>query len=236
MEWFTYAHGLTRARDLLADKIVPQAIGVMADVRTLVRDIPIHPELIPPEYGPPGPMQQWSGQIGDRLFTVECEANDSPHDSALISTGFLQNQDKLGDWVVLLELLELPKSIYITRPLFIESRNVHPKCVVYRPDPQGWKTAIYKAASQAEAENLLAFMKQDTWNEKCLVGEPSPPGKWAIVQGERVMLGYGTELNEALKFACEWSLRYAPIVLVVKDVSGVNTKEYVVSEGRVLPE
>jgi hypothetical protein len=76
--------------------------------------------MIPTEYGPLGPIKQWSGRIGDRLFTVECETKERPHDSVMISTGFLPNQDELGDWVVLRELQELPKSIYVTRPCFIE--------------------------------------------------------------------------------------------------------------------
>jgi hypothetical protein len=234
VEWFTYHDMSIIVSASLTGKLVPQVISVMADVQALVRDIPTPPETIPPEYGPPGPVQQWSGRVGHRLFTVECEARDSPHESVLIRTGFLQTQDELGDWVALLELQQLPTSVFITRPLFVESRNVHPKCVVYRPDARGWNTAVYKAASETEAEKLLAFMKQDAWNEKCFVGEPPPPGKWVIVQGERVLVGKGSELNEALMFACEWSLRYGSTELLVKDSTGTSKEVYVVSQGRVL--
>lgn len=233
MEWFTYEHGQALVPKQLMRNLVPQALAVVAEVQILAKDIPIRPELIPAEYGPPAPMQQWSGRIGNRLLTVECEATDSPHESVLIQTCFLPDQDEFGDWVVLLELQALPKSIIITRPLFIESRNAHPKCVVYRPESQGWNTPIYKAASLIEADNLLTFMQQDTWNDRCFIGDPEPAGKWVIIQGDRVMVGYGSELHAALRFACEWSLRYAPVALLVKDVSGASNDTYVISQGCV---
>jgi hypothetical protein len=234
MEWFTYADGLRIAPSLVGT-CAPQIISVMADVSALTKDIPTQPELIPSDNGPPGPTQQWCGRIDDRLITIECEANNSVEERGiLIRTGFLKRQDELGDWSAILDLQELPTSIHITRPLFIESRNVGPDCAVYRAHTQGWNTLLYRAASRTEAEDLLTFLRQDRWNEGCFIGEPEPPGKWATIQGDEVILGGGSELNSALRFACEWSLRYAPVVLLVKDVSGINNDVHVVSQGRVL--
>jgi hypothetical protein len=152
----------------------------------------------------------------------------------VIRTGFLQSQDKAGDWIVLLELQELPKSIVVRRPFFIESRTVSPNWVLYRLDSRGWKTAIYAATSEDDAERLLAFIKQDEWNQACFVGKPEPPGKWVTVQGGRVILGTCRGLNEALRFACEWSLRYDAAEILVKDVSGKSEQVFEVSRGRVL--
>lgn len=209
-----------------------QTITVFAETGTLVSEIPTQPIIIQPEHGSPSPTHQWYGILGERLITIESEATGAPHNSVVIHTIFLKNQDMFGDWIVLRELQELPKAIYIKRPLFIESRVLRPKCAVYRPDPQGWKTAIYAAASQMDAEELLKFIKQDTWNETCFVGEPASPGKWVIVQGQSVILGTGSGLNEALKFACEWSLRYAPEKIIVKDISGTTKDVYVVFQGK----
>jgi hypothetical protein len=233
VEWLCYRDALRLMPVEKLGAIAPQAIAVVANVLELANDIPIPPEIIPTEDGPPCPVRQWVGRIGDRFFTVECEAKVSPHDSALLRTGYLPSQDQRGDWSVLLEFQPLPKSLYIKRPLFIESRNSNPKYVVYRPHPQGWQTTVYKAESAADAESLLAFMKQDAWNDGCFVGEPSPKGNWAMVQGEGHSMGTSPELNDALRFACEWSLRYGTEVLV-KDLSGARKEAFVIRQGRVL--
>lgn len=122
----------------------------------------------------------------------------------------------------------------MTRPLFVESRNTPVSCVVYRPDPQGWSVPIYQAKSRSEAEGLLAFLKQDSWNEACYVGDPEPPGDWIMVQGENIVLGNGRGLNWQLKSACEASLRYGGKTIKVRDSSGSNNQEYLISQGRVL--
>jgi hypothetical protein len=235
MEWLSFNNARIAARELVRD-YAPQVVALVADTVALREEIPVQPQLISPAEGPPSAMHRWYGRIHNRLITIESETTAAVgRSSVMLYTGFLEMQDELGDWAVLLDLRTLPRSILFSRPLYIESRNVDASAIVYRPEPQGWKTAVYKAASLTEAETLLAFLKHDDWNDACFVGEPEPPGKWVTIQGGEVVLGTGSGLNSALKFACDWSVTYAPIILQVKDISGVNNDVYLVSQGRVLP-
>lgn len=233
MQWLTYSEARDVAQVLGFNQSEPQIVTLFAYSDRLISEIPTRPVLIPAGNVPPSAIHQWFARIGDRLLIVECEANDPPHDSVMIRTGYLRNQDDLGDWVVLEDVQALPLPIYARRPLFIESRNTQSPRVVYRPDPQGWNTAVYRAGSQAEADSLLAFMMQDAWNVGCYVGGPSLQGQWVVVQGKEELRGTSSEMNEALRFACEWSLRYGTNVLV-KDASGKSKEVFVIRQGRVL--
>jgi hypothetical protein len=234
MEWLRYKD-LGVLASTLCKHYVPQVLSVAAHTAALLSEIPTEPRLVLPNEGPPSSMNHWYGKRGERLFTIESEASGQLEPASIrIYTGFLETQDADGDWTVLIELEALPSSIYISRPLFIESRNTNPIRVVYRHDPQGWKTPLYKAASTTEAERLLAYLKRDKWNDSCSIGEPEPGGEWAAIQGGQVIRGTGSGLNSALKFACQWSLRYAPAELLVRDITGNNKTIFVVSKGHVL--
>ena len=71
-------------------------------------------------------------------------------------------------------------------------------------------------------------------NRTCFIGAPEPAGEWATIQGEEIIRGTSSDLNGALRFACDWSLRYEPMVVLVKDVSGKNEGIYTVARGRVV--
>jgi hypothetical protein len=233
MRWLTR----DQLQELYRHSPVPtQAISLASDVAALCNDIPVPPEAVGPSDGPASPLNRWYGSIDRRPLVVDAEVTPQPgQTSVLIHTPYAVEQIRSDDWAVLLELRALPKSIFVSRPLFIESRNEPPICVVYRPDPQGWNSALYKAASQEDADRLLKFLRTDDWNESCFVGK-QVPGKWVSCQGQQVIYGIGSELNVALQFACYWSLRYAPATILVKDISGASSVVYAVSQGRVLGE
>ena len=236
MEWLTYSDAKLLTQALRTDRCLSQVISVAADTNALLTHMPTKPRLVLPEEGPPAAMNEWYGRIGNRLVTIQCEARGAiKPGSVCIFTGFLEVQDKVGDWAVLLELGDLPQAIYVRRPLFIESRCTKSSFVVFRPDTQGWKTAIYRAASEADAKNLLTFIGTDDWNKTCFIGSPEPVGKWVIEQCEQLISGVSPELSSALRFACEMSLQ-ANVELLVKDASGINSKIYVISKGNVTKE
>jgi hypothetical protein len=213
----------------------PQLISVAADVAELWGEIPVVPDLIGSDQGAPSPVNRWYGCIGNRVFSVEAQAHPRlDHSSVALYTPFLEQQSTFGDWAVLLELRPLPKPIHVSRPLFIESRNQHPTRVVYRPDPQGWNSVLYKAASKDDADRLMSFLSTDAWNQSCFVGDPEPAGEWVVCQGEEVIGRGGCEFNQTLRVACKWSLRYPRTKVVVKDISGLNSAVFRIEQGRVL--
>lgn len=215
--------------------ITPQMIILCADTSQLVVDIPVQPTIISPDNGPPVAVWQWYARLADRLIVIESAADAPFQQSAInIYTHFLQRQDTCGDWSVLIDLQPLPASIYVARPLFIESRAISPQFVVYRPDPQGWNTAVYKATSRADAEALVDFIMADRWNEACFIGEPEPAGKWAIAHKDEIILGTGSGLNWALKSACEMSQKNPSVMYRVVDISKTSSDVYRVYKGNVV--
>jgi hypothetical protein len=231
-------HWLTRqkAQESYSDSaLVPQVISLSADVPELLADIPVAPDYIGTDQGPPLPINRWYGCIDERLIIVDSQVNPHfGHSSVLIHTAFVGEPSGIGDWKILPSLRSLPKAIHVSRPLFIESRARHPPRVVYRPSPQGWKSVLYKAASQADAEQLMSFLTLDAWNQSCFIGNPEPAGNWVAFQGEERISGSGSELNAALQIACKWSLRYPGVKVSVRDTSGVNGDVFKVFQGHVL--
>jgi hypothetical protein len=233
MNWLTFEEIQAMFRGLV--RRPAQMVTLFAEVSSLTSDIPVQSKQEPPGKGPPTAIRRWFGKIGDRLFEIQADASGILNPSAVVVyTFFLPAQDIQGDWSVLVDLKPLPRSIHVARPLFIESRCTTPQFVVYRPDPQGWSTPIYNAASSTDAEHLLAFMNLDGWNEGCFIDDPEPPGKWATIQGDEVILGTGSDLNSALRFACDLSSRNPSRSFQVKDISERNDEVYVVCDGRVL--
>jgi hypothetical protein len=246
MNWFTGSDAMT---PIERPSTEPQFISVVADVPQLYMEVPNSPRLILPSEGPPSPVHQWYGRIGNRWIVLECEVNlpvsavtdiTTEPGSVLIYTHFPEQEKKDGDWTSLTELVGLPSSVFVTRPLSIASRCTNPNLVVYRPNARGWKDTIYYTDSCREADNLLAFLKQDNWNESCFIGEPEPGGEWGIVQdegmGRELILGAYPELNSTLKVACKMSLRFVPsTILTVKDLTGSHLGlRYQITQGRVI--
>jgi hypothetical protein len=218
-----------------------QTISVVANLTRLSTEIPLLPQLVTEDEGLPSATQRWCCQIEGRFVCIEQELCPNPRatDQVAIYTPFLHSNEGSGDWKVLLELEKLPESIIVTRPLFVESRTTSPCCVIYRPDSRGWSDSVYRSSSYLEANEFLSYLKKDTWNDLCYIGEPSPLGEWSIIVLEldqQRVLGAYPEKNVALRVACEMSLRQEigqPIS--VKDLSGLHpTETYKISLGRVM--
>lgn len=215
----------------------PQEIEFPAYCDKLKAQIPLEP-YFEQEGFIPGPSYQWYAWIGKRPLILECERRDAGvSHRVFVHTSYLAEQDRRGDWTVLLELSELPDSIHVGRPNFIMSRVREPKHVVFRPDPAGWNQTLYNAGSRGEAEELLEFLRLDQTNATCFIGPPEPLGQWSAIQNvnghERVLCTYPFR-NAAMSFACEFSLRTPSAVLVVKDLSRSDPKQYRVSDGQVV--
>ncbi len=221
-----------------AGKPAPQIIEIAADLRRLSNEIPIPGHYLE-EGDVPSPSYQWYAWIGHRPIILEREAQlpgDVPG-RVFIHTTYLEGQDRLGDWTVLRELAELPRSICITRPSHIMSRIARPDSVLFRPDPAGWDAIVYSAASNREAEECLAFLKRDPWNASCFIGPPEPESNWCAIEAdngrERILCFYPVR-NAALMFACRVSSQNPTAIIVVKDRDNLWADQYFVSHGKVV--
>ena len=238
MNWIPYQEALRHFRAINSRR---QLVALPADIATLHKDIPLSPHVISPGDGLWSEVYRWYGQIGVRCLTVEYPV-DAPANAAgqiLVTTPFMEAAPDRCDWTILLELQDLPRSIHVARPLFIEGRVSNPRLTVYRPDPRGWNDAVYGAASSEDAESLLAYLRQDPWNDGCLVGEAELPGYWTILLHDRgvdQIVGAYPSKNSALSVACEYSLRNNPqSTLIVKDRSDTNSPDvYHIRDGRVV--
>jgi hypothetical protein len=134
---------------------------------------------------------------------------------------------------VLLDLEGLPSSIKVRRPFYIESRTSKPACILYRRNLQCWNAPVYRSPSHADAEELLNYLRHDPWNDSCFIGEPEPLGTWVTNQEGDIILGSGSELWQALSYACDLSSRYHEVIYYVEDVSKRTHKVYTVRRGRV---
>lgn len=215
----------------------PQMITLPADVASLVAEIPIAPVLQSPSEGPPTALYRWFGTTGKRFLELQADASGLlGANSVVIITSFAPGQDCFGDWSALLDLSELPKSVKVSCPLYIESRCSKPAAAVFRRDPKGWNDPVYLAKSWDDAEALLTFLKQDRENYNCFIDNPPPKGDWATLRGEEVLRGYGTELHIALQFACSFSEQYPTSVLQVRDLSRQNSQVFAVAAGKVVDD
>lgn len=235
MEWLTFNEAL--ARKLTIRGSPPQYLEFPADLTGLAVEIPTRPEF--QDAGAiAGPSYQWYARVGDRPLIIEREKEiQDKNERIFVHTSYLQCQDRFGDWSVLLELSDLPKSIYTMRPNFVLSRNLTPSWVVFRPNPAGWSSVIYNASSRLDAEELLKFLKKDRFNEGCFIGPPEPEGLWSAIQTdeghETVLCTYPTR-SGALSVACNLSMKTPASLLLVKDRSHANPQQYFISGGRIL--
>ena len=217
-----------------------QAVNVLADVKTLAKLIPIAPRLIPTSEGPPAPEYEWYGRIGQRLVMIETLADLDVATGIAIWTAYI-SADRGGDWKILHELRGLPDCIFLSRPLWIQSRTRRSDHAVYRPHERGWNDAIYLAASRAEAEALIDHLKTDHFNANCFIDELEPQGEWGIIRnvdGREQVIGAYPLPNETLRVACDMSLRAGDSrPLVVRDLQqGGASSRYEVLNGRVVSD
>jgi len=235
MLWMTQAEAIAQHFQVCGSP-VPQEIEFPADLQKLSAQIPV-PARFEQQGIVPAPTYQWYGMIGTRPLILGYEKDRPAGERVFIYTSYLHQQDQSGDWTVLLELSELPDSIFVMRPNFIMSRVREPKHVVFRPDPAGWNASLYAAASYEDADSLLKFLRQDKANDGCFIGPPEPQGQWATIQkdseGERVLCNYPMR-STAISFACQVSSCTPSLVLVVKDLSRNSPDQYFVREGRVI--
>jgi len=171
MEWLSLEQALAQGFQVRGDP--PQYLELPAELDRLASQIPTpaHFEQIGIA---PSPSYQWFARIGERAIIVEREKPAiNPEGRVFVYTNYLPKQNELGDWTSLLDLAELPSSIYVTRPRYILSRTLDPEHVLFRPDEMGNNLPVYNAASRHDAEGLLAFLKQDSFNELCFIGPPS---------------------------------------------------------------
>jgi len=215
----------------------PQYLEFPCDVTGLAAEIPTEAHF-EKEGFIQGPTLHWYARAAGRPLIIEHEDSSRREiQRVFIHTSYLPIQDRSGDWTVLLDLLELPKSIPVMHPTFILSRTTHPKNVVYRPQAAGWNSVIYYASSLTEAEQLLAFLTRDSFNEACFIGPPEPEGLWSATRNEdsqeKILCTYLTR-NAALSFACTLSLQDSSKPLLVKDRSHNSSDQYFVSGGKVV--
>ena len=234
MEWLTLEKAI--AQNFQVHGSPPQYLEFPADIKKLSAEIPTIARA--EEAGLiPGPSYQWYAQCGDRWLILECEQDpQSSSTRAFLHTSYLQRQDQFGDWSVLTELSNLPSAISVTRPTFILSRTTMPEWVVFRPDPAGWNSVVYNASSHRDAENLLAFLKNDTYNNNCFIAQPEREGLWSAirtVEGEEEVLCTYPTRSGALSVACHFSNEKPSELLVVRDRSSASSQQYFVSGGRV---
>jgi hypothetical protein len=218
-----------------------QLLSFAADWAMLSQEIPVSPRMVVPSEGPPVSVYQWYCQNETRSLMLEIEERhrSDEREAVVIYTPFADALDTRGDWTVVVELGDLPRSVFITRPLYIQSRAPKADAGVYRPHPSGWNDSVYVASSYTEAADLLSYLRQDEWNDQCFVGPPEPAGPWEIVRRvvekeERV--GVYPGLGSALKVACQMSLNVDRASLAVRQLSRTaGARKYCVESGRVLP-
>lgn len=235
MEWLTLEKAI--AQNFRVHGSPPQYLEFPADLKRLSAEIPITGHF--EEAGLiPGPSYQWYARSGHRSLILECEQDpQADYERIFLHTTYLQCQDDLGDWTVLNELSDMPSSIWVTRPTFILSRSTTPDWMVFRSHPAGWNSVVYNASSHRDAENLLAFLQRDSYNDNCFIGHPEPQGRWCAIRTvegkEEVLCTYPTS-SAALSVACEFSRDTPSELLLVEDRSSANPEQYFVSCGRVI--
>jgi hypothetical protein len=218
-----------------------QTLILSCDVDDLSSKLSATPRSLSTDEGNPWPANEWVGLIDERPVLVHQEL---PHEkyappAVTVLTPFPKTHHGVGEWSILHELKALPRPIRSTRPLFIQSHIASDDHVVCRPNVWGWHDAIYRAASDTEAKDLLHFLREsDSWNERCFVAKRPGAGEWTIHrQGRREqILGVYPDVDSALRLACKLSADSPDDVLVVKDRLGKrHPREYHVAHGHLKP-
>src|SRR3954466_6515939 len=139
----------------------------------LAARLPVEPRHLSTDDGEPSPTHQWAALIDDRRPVViqqklppgRGEPNPVPVLTPYPPPG-------AAEWGALRELAVLPEPIQARRPLFIQSRSASRDHVVLRPNERGWNDVVYRAASRAEAEDLLDYLRRrdPAANRDCFIG------------------------------------------------------------------
>ncbi len=237
MKWLTFDEAIA-SHFCVRGTPKPQSLEFQADMVRLPQDIPTPPQYEEEGYGCASPANQWFGVIDERCVVVEQEAPPCPYapDRALVHTSYLEQQDRQGDWTVLLDLGGLPHSISVSRPRFIDSRYSKPECVVYRPSGAGWDSTVYKASSTKEAEDLLAFLKADEWNIACFIGPPEIAGLWSVIEereGREHILATYPFRNGTLSVGCGMSAKMPERTLTVRNREDDRSEVFRIVSGHV---
>lgn len=214
---------------------LPQYLCLAADLHKLHQVMPLPPVLDDDSYSQPIPKHQWFGRVGTQMVIIECVANyqaSKRYDGSL----FIITPPIDGpDWTILFPLQGLPSFIFPTRPYRICSKNDNPKAVVCRPDPHGWEDEVYFSPTWNEAEDLLAYLRQDDFNRDCYVGDFEPPGTWEAMTADRKeVLACYSDKNSTLRVACEMSLQKRCDIVVVDALDRVSGRQYRIRNGFVV--
>lgn len=214
-----------------------QPIELSVDRPSLLHEIPIAPRRLESDgLFMPYPVDSWYCTIDSRVIVLELDAHE---DSIIIARPFRKGDAVQHDWESLKELLALPRSIDVLHPVFIGSRAKQHTHFVYRRQPAGWDSPLYRAASLEDAESLLAYLHKTPGNESCFIGEPEIRGEWEVIanqNGNEVLIACYPERSTSLSFACTFTAkerRTAP--LMVQNRTRIRADEqYVVANGRVI--
>ena len=209
----------------------PQRISLFANTLKLQEDMAPYPFIMDGDNVLTSIL--WYGKIGSRGFSLECVVNSPAWQRMATIYTYFSDVPGIEDWRMVLEFYRLPTSVYSTRPYFIDSRSRSLDYVVFRPDPRGWDTPIYRAASAQEAENFLSFLNTDNWNDGCFIGQEEG-GAWGVfvMNGsvERQIAGYPS-LSETLGWAC--GISRTDLEITVRKAHDTNSKKrYRITDGR----
>ena len=237
MKWLNPDHALKSLAQFKGD---PQTLVLFCEVSDIATKLPVKPRLLSTEEGVASPVNEWVGLLGVRPIVVRqtvTPMGHSPH-SVEVLTPFMHSASAEGEWMTLRELEGLPLPIRPSRPLYIESHTTSRDFVVHRPNSEGWDDPIYQAASGADAEKFVAYLKaKDPWNDRCFIGRRDAPGRWGILKRQAdkdQVLGAYPDADSALRVACDLSSELPDNSLVVRDISETpQQKVFQVSRGRV---
>jgi hypothetical protein len=215
-----------------------QLLALNANLDQLTADIPVAPTVAPPN-GLPSPTLEWNGLLGTRRIFIETQPRFSKAaiDSIVSHTTFDEGSED-GDWRVLEELGSLPRSIFISSPVCVQSRAFPGTDVVYRPSDNGWRDPIYRAHSREDAGAFLRFLRNDPANDACYIGNPDLEGNWTIlrVQSDREeRIGNYPNSASAFALASSESKGDRPGRVVVRHFPhGMKPLDFKVVDGRVV--
>lgn len=230
MEWVERDFANSRVTGLT---VTIQGIVLPVDADAFASSIPLPPRLLTTKDGFPFPTNEWNGVIGGRIILAQMVAAEN---ELTIYTPY--SSGETADWTVIKDLQELPASVNVARPIFIQSRYEKADSAVYRRDPRGWLKPVYYASEGTEATALLEFLSRDGKNEDCIVEATLPRGKWEIMGWSTTgpeRLGMYPDLHTSLASAAHHSkdIKYSEVVVENLDASPPS-KVFVLREGRVV--
>lgn len=236
MEWMSYEEARLRVARIKVP-FETQRIVVEADIEGLKSSIPYPLDLRTLEHGEQVDCCVWHFANEHRIFYMECPADPINQKLAPwveITTIYLEDPGKDGDWETLKELAGISASLYLHRPIEVQSRNDTPECTVYRETPFNWPDPVYHAKTCTEAESLLAFLKDGGHQSSYFIDKPPPKGDWAVFYSDYSGPSgkvYKGKMLGMLTWHCESSTRGHECK--IKDLSGANKFYFLIKDGRV---